>query len=293
MAVNNIHTVLKKAIDSNITCKYCGLTTVTKCGSYKNVPRYWCKSCRRKFKADNNLFYMRAPAEYVYLSMDMYYQGVPVSGIRDSILQRYGQALRKELIGQWLHKFSFRALSLFKEYLPQVSDSWILSESFVIIGGQRFVAHDIIDLNSRYILSTEIADIRSRQAVTRIIDEAITKAGKKPESLLAFISHASFDNLQKWVGYPIEHISNRPSALNDNSSIIDCCLQIFCRRQDTLGNSKSPKMIRLFTDGWSLSYNYFQKQSVLGNRTPAEAANINYQIKSWHDFVDQNTINVR
>jgi len=35
-----------------ITCKNCGVEAVVKFGSYKGVPRYWCKVCKRKFKGD-------------------------------------------------------------------------------------------------------------------------------------------------------------------------------------------------------------------------------------------------
>jgi transposase-like protein len=43
-----------------ITCKHCGSEAVVKYGSYKGVPRYLCKVCKRKFKADDNLYGMRA-----------------------------------------------------------------------------------------------------------------------------------------------------------------------------------------------------------------------------------------
>jgi tRNA(Ile2) C34 agmatinyltransferase TiaS len=34
-------------------CKNCGSTAVVRFGTYKGVQRYWCKTCKRKFKADN------------------------------------------------------------------------------------------------------------------------------------------------------------------------------------------------------------------------------------------------
>lgn len=42
-----------------ITCKNCGSTAVVKFGSYKGVQRYFCKACKRKFKADDDVFHMR------------------------------------------------------------------------------------------------------------------------------------------------------------------------------------------------------------------------------------------
>ena len=48
-----------------VACKYCGSEGVMKYGSYKGVPRYYCKSCKRKFKRDDREFKMKLPTEQV------------------------------------------------------------------------------------------------------------------------------------------------------------------------------------------------------------------------------------
>jgi len=47
---------VEEVITEEIKCKNCGSTAVSKFGSYKGVPRYWCKVCKRKFKADDDLY---------------------------------------------------------------------------------------------------------------------------------------------------------------------------------------------------------------------------------------------
>ena len=37
-----------------IVCKNCGSEGVVKYGTYKGIQRYYCKACKRKFKADTN-----------------------------------------------------------------------------------------------------------------------------------------------------------------------------------------------------------------------------------------------
>ncbi len=49
----------------NITCKLCNSDNVIKYGSYKGKQRYYCKDCYSKFKADDTLFHMKTPANYV------------------------------------------------------------------------------------------------------------------------------------------------------------------------------------------------------------------------------------
>jgi len=52
-------------IVNTIICKNCGSPAVVKFGTYKGVQRFWCKSCQRKFKADNALFHMKVSPEYI------------------------------------------------------------------------------------------------------------------------------------------------------------------------------------------------------------------------------------
>ena len=69
-------------IIEQIKCKYCGEDGVVKYGSYKGVPRYWCKICKRKFKADTNPFNMRVAIEYISSALNMYYTGSSIDDIR-------------------------------------------------------------------------------------------------------------------------------------------------------------------------------------------------------------------
>jgi transposase-like protein len=40
---------IEETTTKTIICKNCGSEAVVKFGSYKGVPRYWCKACKRKF----------------------------------------------------------------------------------------------------------------------------------------------------------------------------------------------------------------------------------------------------
>ena len=56
-------------MENEITCKYCGSGGVLKYGTYKGVPRYWCKVCQRKFKADDTTFHMKKDTNLVSSSL--------------------------------------------------------------------------------------------------------------------------------------------------------------------------------------------------------------------------------
>jgi len=70
-------------IISKVTCKNCGSTACVKFGTYKGVQRYYCKSCKRKFKADTDAFHMKVPTDYVSHALAEFFTGMSVDDIRD------------------------------------------------------------------------------------------------------------------------------------------------------------------------------------------------------------------
>lgn len=272
-------------IIESITCKYCGLSSVSRCGSYNHVPRYLCKSCGRKFKVDNNLFYMRVPAEIVYSSLDMYYQGVQMKDIRTVLKREYGYSPSRAAIYKWIRKFTDKAISYFHNYSPATGDIWIVGEYIEKMEGKRMKIYEIVDVRSGFLLATCLTPNRSITTIKKLLKQAVRKAGKSPGTMYAFINYSYFDKIKSIFKCQVEHISMQPQEMKWNIELVDCMLNIYDNRFKIMGRVKSLDMINRLLDGWNVHYNYFQKQSKLGNNTPAEAAGLNYPIKSWKDLI--------
>ncbi len=93
-----------------IVCKNCGSTAVVKFGNYKAVQRYWCKSCKRKFKGDSSIFHMKVPAEYVNYAVSMYYSGMSFNDIRNALRQEHGYYPSKSVIYGWVEKYAKQSM---------------------------------------------------------------------------------------------------------------------------------------------------------------------------------------
>src|SRR4030067_3072128 len=101
MVIEETTTITKK-----ITCKNCGAEAVVKFGSYKGVQRYWCKVCQRKFKGDNALFHMKVSPEHISTALFEYYSGSSIDDIRDRLKQEYGYYPSKNVIFNWVNKYT-------------------------------------------------------------------------------------------------------------------------------------------------------------------------------------------
>ena len=110
-------------------CKNCGSHKVVRFGTYKGVQRYWCKECKRKFKADGALFHMKTPANQVSSALNMYYEGMSIKAIRRLLQQEYNNAPSTATIYEWIMKYTQYATDSIKGYQPKVGDTWIADET--------------------------------------------------------------------------------------------------------------------------------------------------------------------
>ena len=87
-------------------CKHCGSGGILKYGTYKGVQRYWCKACKRKFKADDTMFHMKTPTNQVSSALNAYYEGMPIKAIRRHLQQEHAHAPSTATIYEWIQKYT-------------------------------------------------------------------------------------------------------------------------------------------------------------------------------------------
>ncbi len=131
--------------ETPLTCEHCGSTGVIKFGTYKGVQRYYCKVCKRKFTANDNLFHMKTPANQVSSALSMYYEGMSIKAIRRQLGQEHGNTPSTATIYEWIQKYTQYAIDSAKDYHPKVGDTWIADETVLEIDGQNVWFWDVID----------------------------------------------------------------------------------------------------------------------------------------------------
>ncbi len=165
-------------------CNNCDSTDVVKYGTYKGVQRYYCKVCKRKFKADDTTFHMKTDVNEVSSALNMYYEGMSVKAIRRNLLQEHNHAPSTATIYEWIMKYTQYATDSIKAYHPKVGDTWIADETVLKIDGQNVWFWDIIDEKTRYLLDSRVSHSRTTKDAKILIDRAIKTAGKAPKTVL-------------------------------------------------------------------------------------------------------------
>lgn len=267
-----------------IICKHCGSEAVVKYGSYKGVPRYLCKVCKRKFKADDNLAGMRANTNEIASALNLYYDGSSIRAIGRHFQQENGHTPSTASIYEWVQKYSQYLTDSIKDYHPKVGNEWIADETVLKIGGQQLWLWDIIDTRSRFLLASRLSTSRTTRDAQILIDRAIRTAGKEPEIVLT-------DQLASYIdvfyGKDAEHKQGSPFSITEGESTskIERWHGTLKARTKVMRGLKNLETAIDFTNGYLAYYNYLRPHESLEDRTPAEVAGISYPYRNWDDVI--------
>ena len=279
---------IKETIIKTIVCKNCGSEAVVKFGSYKGVPRYWCKVCKRKFKGDEDVFHMKVPAEYVNRAVGEYYAGLSINDIRNLLKQDYNYYPSKSVVFQWVNKYTDIATKYFKDLHPKVGDTWIADETMLDLDGQHKVwFYDIIDEDTCFLLGSRVALTRTTHDAEMLMREAMKRAGKAPKEVITDKNYSYLDGIEQAFGSDTEHIQGGPfkfKVSGESTSKIERFHGTLKDRTKVIRSFRDLETLIQFTDGWLIFYNYFRPHTSLEGKTPAEQAEIKYTVKNWADL---------
>lgn len=271
-----------------VKCPHCDSEAVVKYGSYKGVPRYWCKVCQRKFRWVDKQFKMRLPTEQIATTLHDYYDGgSSVRAIGRHVLSETGSTPSTATIYEWIQKYTQYLTDSIKGYKPKVGSVWIADETAVKIAGQNVWLWDIIDQDTRYLLASRLSTSRTARDAQILIDRAIKLAGKEPEVVLT-------DKLASYLdiryGKDTEHRQGSPFAIKssgESTAQIERFHGTVKARTKVMRDLKNLETAHDFVAGFLAFYNYLRPHESLGNKTPAEAAGIAYPYGNWSELISK------
>jgi putative transposase len=268
-----------------ITCKHCGVEAVVKYGQYKGVPRYFCKVCKKKFKADDNLSGMRIPTSEIASALNLYYDGQSVRAIGRHFKQENGHTPSTATIYEWIQKYSQYLTESVKDYHPAgIGNEWVADETVLKIGGSQLWLWDIIDTHSRVLLASRLTRSRTTKDAQILMDRAVKFAGKEPKTVLT-------DQLPSYTdvsyGKDAEHIHGNPFSTVDGESTskIERWHGTLKSRTKVMRGLKNFETALDFTDTYLAYYNFMRPHESLAGKTPAEYAGVKYPYRNWDDVI--------
>ena len=271
-----------------IACKNCNSNNVVRFGTYKGNQRYYCKDCKRKFKADETAFHTKKPTRWESSAVDMYFRGMSISDIQSHLKTQYGYSPSNSIIYKWVNKYTDLARKQFQDYHPQVGDYWVCDETMLDVDGSHKVwFYDIIDRDTRFLLASRVTLSRTSKDAEMVMKDAEKCAGKKPKEVITDQNNSYVNGIPEAFDGKAEHTIGYPFAHKEtglSTSEIERFHGTLKDRTKVFRAFRDVETLIQFTDGWLVYYNYFRPHTSLNGKTPAEEAKVDYPIKNWSDL---------
>ena len=142
-----------------IACVLCSSTNTKKEGVRKNklrkVQKYRCKECGKYFVIEP-IKNTKANAKIICLTLDLYFKGLSLRDISDTIFQFYNQRIHFDTIRRWIQKFSKTLNEYTASLKPELSGEVCTDEQFLKCKKKQIYAWNSIDKETRFILASTI-----------------------------------------------------------------------------------------------------------------------------------------
>jgi transposase-like protein len=274
-------------MEHNITCKYCQSENVIKYGKYKDVQRYYCKDCKRKFAGVDTIPKMQYPTNQISDVLNMYYEGMSLNEIRRNLIQQHNSYISDVTALNWVRRFSKPVIMEANKYKPDVGRVWVADETVIDIDGKNIWLWDIIDTKTRFLIASHMSYTRTTKDAQALMKQAYDRTGKIPRIIYTDKLRAYLDGIELTFGADTEHRRGSPFDIENNTNIIERMHGTIKSRTKVMRGLHTPESARLFLDGWLVHYNFFRPHMSLKDRTPASVAGIRFPYRNWKDVTEQ------
>ena len=169
-------------------CPKCKSDKIKKAGirknKYGNIQKFQCKDCSYWFTVNLGFEGMKHNPQAISSAMQLYFSGESLRHTQD-FLALQGVKISYVGIYKWIRKY----VSLMQNYLdklqPQVGNAWRTDEVYVKIRGNPKYLFAMMDDETRFWISQQVADRKGTDDVKPMFREAQRIAGKNPTAIIS------------------------------------------------------------------------------------------------------------
>ena len=283
----------------SIQCQKCGSIRVVKYGFDAEKQIYKCKDCKTKFRY-SLLKKAKYSPETVSLTLDLYFSGMSLAKIANTLNRNYDMTMNKVTVYRWIQRFVPQISSYVNSLSPQLSDTWHADELFVKIrGGENYkksyknigYVWNVMDRKTRFLLASKLSHHRDPKGAFQGFSTAIQNAhGALPEQVFTDAAGAyPIGIMRAWrpLGKEPKHIAKagikKPYANNNRIERMNGTLRERVKVQRGWKSFETP-----LAEGMRIHYNFVKPHSALEGMTPAQRAGIGINAENkWLTLLEQ------
>jgi len=288
--VNSDSTIqIENEILNETKCVYCGSNNLKKNGNRKTESglkqRYLCKDCKQTFIADKDFEKIKANPKIVTLAMDLYYKGLSLRDISDTIYQFYGSKISYETIRNWIMRFTIAINDYVDKLQPKVSGAWHVDEQNIKVKDKWLWSWNVLDEETRFLLANAITEKREINDARHVLQKAKITAKGRPEFIITDGLLAYEKAIKKEFptrlpsSFKTNHIQLESVRARRNNNLIERYHNTFRERDKVMRGFKSRLTAVELMEGFRTYYNFIRPHTSLNSLTPSQVANINLNLE--------------
>lgn len=296
--------------NNNIQCPNCSKKNVTKRGfryteRREKIQKYFCKDCKHRFVLDNPFYRMRNKDLIITQTMDMYYSGMSFRKIAQHLQRFFPKSVCHSTIYRWVMRY----VPIMENFTDKqkIKASWQLQ--FDEVEYKRRVSHigkgvkdeffiDGIDIDSRYLVSSQYATDRKTDTLNKVLGKARQKVGEQVKVISTDGLNAYPRVIKKTFGLKLHKGGKVASTSKVIHQVIKSDSGKFNYKIERFHNTlrERTKIMRGFhgcinsaqtlMKGYEIYYNWIRNNLALEGQTPSQIAVPNVQIENKNGWLE-------
>jgi len=264
----------------------------------ENKQRFKCKDCGKRSVLDL-VKKIKGNDKIVTLTMNLYFKGLSLRDISDTLYQFYNLRVHFDTIRRWINKYTQIMDEYTKQFKPELSDKWHIDEQMVK-SGKDWVwcwnCWNVLDSETRFLIANNVTrgrEITDARKVLRIAKENIKENPKEIETdgLWSYERAIRKEFVTKRTSpNAVLHSRNAGIAkkILDNNKA-ECYQNEFREFDKVRRGFKSDETAQQWNAAFRLYHNFIKKHMALNGTTPSQIADIDIELgrNRWLSLLKQ------
>ncbi|MDG6905449.1 MAG: IS6 family transposase [Nitrososphaerota archaeon] len=273
---------------SKIVCPQCNSDIIVKHGllhnKYGDLQRYTCKRCNKRFVQNLGFEKLHASPQAVTSAMQLYFTGESLRNV-EKFLRLQGVNVDHVTIYRWIQKY----VSLMQDYVERLhinsSNTWRTDELYVKVKGDMKYLFAVMDDETRFWISQQIAYHKGTSNIRRLFAEAKERTGKEPAKVISDGAPNYKFAIQREYSKQTKHIAEITLDGERHNNKMERMNGEFRDREKVMRGLKSVKSPAF--RGYQIFHNFIREHEGLNGKTPAEASGIKIEGENkWKTLIE-------
>ena len=217
-------------------------------------------------------------------AVDMYFDGVSYRRTAENVEQYFDRKTSTGSIYAWVRDLSKKADSVLRPMKVKTGTIWVADEVVVNVGGQDYWLFNVMDSQTRFLLSAYLSPTRTTRAAATALAMARQRSNNPPRQVKTDGLASYRDAMPRaFPTHPVKHIVSKGIKAQINNNLSERLQGTIRDRDKTLRGLKARESGQAYVDGLVTHYNYFRPHASLDGKRPAEAAGAELPFKDWED----------